>query len=174
MTLLDSALVGGALEVEISELLRQRLVSVVPVASPAAGADWQQAVPAGKAWEVLTLTEQLVTSAAVANREIVVQAKDPNGNLLAQADSPAFQTAGLTTIYSFERGRPYGGSVQTFVGVLPAVDFPLPEGSTIGVATTGLQAADQHSKIVLVVRQWSLTDLELAAAWFARRSDVLE
>lgn len=162
-------LTAGALELGIFELLRQRLVKAVPVAQPAAGADWSASVPAGAAWELLHVKATLTTGAAVANRGPVVRVQDNSGNDFDAYPAAAVQAASLAAEFGWEAG--YGAAVTAILNVASMSEPPplAPQGGLVKVVTANLQAADQWSGILLTVREWSIVSVSQAAEWFSRK-----
>ena len=58
------------------EALWRRVRRLVPVTSPAAGADWLTTVPAGHVYDLVSVQEQLVTSAVAGTRNARLQVND--------------------------------------------------------------------------------------------------
>jgi hypothetical protein len=161
-------LVAGALELTLAELLRQRLVLEVNPANPAAGAEIVQAVPAGEVWELLTIAYRLSTSAAVANRSSAIAVFNPNNLLVAQIDPPAVQAAGAAKDYSYQQeiGAAIAGAVNT--SFLPAQGMSLGPGYQIKTVTAAIDVADQYSRAVIMVRQWSIAEALARAEYIER------
>lgn len=153
-------LIGGAVGQALYELLRQRLVKEVPVAQPAAGAEWSQAVPAGVAWEVLSVAEVLVASAVVANRSPSVQAVDPNGTGALRIPAGVTAAAGSTNRISFAAG--YGDHLNSgaFSAGLPDPPIFVPAGWSLSSLTSALDVGDQYSAVILIVREWSIPGVQ--------------
>lgn len=137
---------------------RSRIVQ--GVAAPAAGADWSQTIPAGHLWRPFSVTAQLLTSAAVANRQAVLVLGDGT-NTFAFLSAPAVQAASTTVVYTW-------ADISTVLALgarqlAPLSDIDLPPGWTIGVATALLDVADQWSAIRLGVidttERWGSLDL---------------
>lgn len=161
--------VAGALEEVLSELLRQRLVSAVPVAQPAAGAEWSQAIGNVSFAELLAVSYQLQTSAVVANRQASLQIKDANGVVLGQTDAPAVQAAGVTRQYVYQRDLGAPQAIVALTQSVPLGESPLQQGWSIGTLTALLDAGDQYRNIVLIVRSWTAEAIVRNAEWIARR-----
>lgn len=142
---------------------RSRLVQVGD--TPAAGADWSVKVPGGHAWRLISVYAQLVTAAAVADRQVNLVLNDNIADFLV-LPPVAVQAASLTNTYSWvEHGN------QAQVGTVQALELPeviLPAGWTVKVSTTNLQAADQWTAPRLLVLDATVRsgpiDLEQAAA----------
>lgn len=162
---LSEDVVAGITELALFEILRQRLQKVVVVPTPAAGADWVQTVPAGVAWEVLSVFERLVTSAVVATRSLNLDFKDPDGTRIIRYPYAAGQAASLTTSYALGAGY---GAIQTTneaCAPLPSPPILVPANWTIQSATNLIDVADQHSLIFLVVREWQIRETLLNVEW---------
>jgi hypothetical protein len=126
---------------------------IITVGAPAAGADWSATVPTPARWRVNALQAQLTTGAAGGNRVPHLVITDGQGHSVYNFPSTANQLANSTAQYSA------GATVMTAqfdnaqVLVLP---YPLKllQTWTIGTLTTGIQAGDQWSNIVLYVKEW--------------------
>lgn len=162
MNALDTA---GAQDLAIFELLRQRLVKSVPVANPAAGADWNAVVPAGCAWELLSAEGTLTTSAAVANRVPNLRIRDAAGLELSRIGPQAVQAATLVGVFSYLVGFGTVAGVSGQQMPLPSPPFFLPSGWQVGSVTTAIDVADQWSAVTLAVREWSGRAVLLALEW---------
>lgn len=163
-----SEAVAGALEVNLAELLRQRLVQELTPVKPAVGAEWSVKVPNVAYWELLSIAYVLTTSAVVANRRTTVQVLDGNGLVVGEVDAIAVQAAGVGQqyVYSEDVGTP-----QTLVADsqgLPAHGVPLTPGWSIATKTALLDVGDQYSAIVVVIREWSFEELVRQAEWLER------
>lgn len=123
---------------------RSRIVQVV--ATPAAGADWSQAVPAGHVWRVLAARALLTADANVANRIPVLTLAD-EGVEVAAVPAVANITAGQAITITWAPGL-YPAAFGTNQGLpLPLVD--LEPGGSIGVSTAGKQVGDTWTAIRL-------------------------
>lgn len=131
------------------------LITFNTVANPAAGADWTYTVGAGGAvgsrQRIIAITAKLVTSAAVATRQVVLAVKS-GATLLWEIAAGATQLASLTQTYNFGPGAPTQTTViaTTLSTGLP-VDFSLGNGFTISSVTTAIDVADQWSAIAVTV-----------------------
>ncbi|HEV3059064.1 MAG TPA: hypothetical protein VGY48_12510 [Vicinamibacterales bacterium] len=129
-------------------------VRSIQVSTPAAGADFLQAVPTGARWELLSVKALLTTAVAVANRSPRLLLDD-GANVLFDGPAPVTQAASLAVVWSWGAGA--GGPVIADAG---AVSSPIPNdvylsaGFRILSSTGLLQAADQWSAINLLVREW--------------------
>lgn len=118
-----------------------------------AGTDFTVTVPTGARWLVQNLEATLVTSAAVATRQVVIEVLDNNGLLCWAAPASSTQTASLTDTYSFTGGVNPGGTAPNFITPLPDV-VQLAQGFKIVTVTTALQAGDQWTAAVINVIEW--------------------
>ncbi len=140
----------------------ERVRRVVPVPSPAAGADWSVAVPGGTLWVVRALKAQLATSAVVANRIPNLRVTDGT-NVVCQIAHQQNITTGTTSILSWIAGWPgpfYGNLNQSLTDWFP--EFPLHGGYVVGPVTANLDAGDQWSAIVATVDEYEVRGLERA------------
>jgi hypothetical protein len=160
-------LYGGALQLALVELLRQRLVTEVIVPNPGVGVEISQVVPAGEVWELLAASYRFTSSAVVANRRSSLRVRDPNARLLAQADAPAVQAAGVAVDYVYEQDLGPAAFVVVSAQQIPMQGTPLPPGFVISTITQLLDVGDFYSNISLMVRQWSPHEVEQNAAWLA-------
>lgn len=128
------------------------LARSVQQANPAAGADVVITVPTGARWLIQSLSAQLVTSAAVANRtpHLVV---DDGANTLFNSPASAAQAAGVTVVYSACGGVQAAFADGAAVLPIPDVSSYL-QGWRIRTLTTNLQAGDQWQNIWLNVIEW--------------------
>lgn len=131
----------------------ERVLRVVPITTPAAGADLSIVVPGGSVWIPRALTATLTTSAAVANRSTMVQLTDGTAVLFTLPTGLA-HAASLAARYSWVNGNDFlvgsvaGGNITSD---LP--DMALPAGYTITTVTTLVDVADQWSKAFLWVEE---------------------
>jgi hypothetical protein len=161
--------VAGALEDVFSELLRQRLVSAVAVAQPAAGAEWSSPIGNVSFVELLAVSYQLVTSAVAANRQSSLLIKDANGIVLGEADAGAVQVAAGTKQYVFQHDLGAPQSIVALTQSVPLGGVPLQPGWSIGSLTGAIDVGDQYKNIVLIVRTWTADAIVRQAEWIARR-----
>ncbi|HWY55752.1 MAG TPA: hypothetical protein VNZ03_14890 [Terriglobales bacterium] len=131
-------------------LAEQRIITL---ASPAVGLDWSAPVPATARWRVNAVQAQLATSAVVANRVPHIIITDGQAHTVYNVPSLTNQVAATTFVYSA------GATVVTAFfdsAVVMALPYPLKmlQNWTIASLTTGIQAGDQWSNIVLFVKEW--------------------
>jgi hypothetical protein len=126
---------------------------VISIPQPAAGAEVLATVPATATWRVQCLQMQLVTSAAVPNRIPHLVVKDSLGVSVYNFPSP--QNQGATTTFQYSAGTTVVSLFFDNAAVL-VLPYPMKLGAnwSIGTLTTGLDVADQYSKIALHVKEW--------------------
>ena len=123
------------------------------VNTPAAGLDWTEVVPLGLQWIVRSVVATLTTSATVANRQPHFQVLDAGARVVVDAPMSAAQVAATTNIYSWFPGASPVNPTGELVAGIP-MELRVPQGFTIRVATTGLQAADQWTLVTLLTEQF--------------------
>ncbi len=128
----------------------------IAVTTPGAGADWTQTVPTGARWRIRGGTAQLVTSAAVATRQVALVIDD-GVNTLFTSESASTQLAGVTQVYDLLPGGTVTTLVSTHQPLFQPVDLILSAGWRIRTSTGAIQAGDQWSAIRLLVEE-SLED----------------
>jgi len=124
----------------------------IEVPAPAAGANPAVAtVPAGKRWTSIdTVFFTLVTSVVVANRVVVLEIYDNNGNLCYQTAQGA-QTAGTTVSYTYSNYAYATTTGNARFTSIPLVS--LPPGWYVKVSAVLIDVADQFSAVDLMVRE---------------------
>lgn len=131
---------------------------VVPIPSPAAGADWSVTVPGGRQWRLAGGSFQLVTSATVASRYAPVLFSIDGIPFFIAANNVA-TTASSTSVFVLQPA--YSPDQGAQMGVYQPQDIPrgwLLPGTTIASNSIGLQAGDQYSAIQLVVEEAWMDD----------------
>lgn len=151
------------------ELLRHRLIRSVSVASPAAGAEWTQAVPAGVSWELLLVRHTLTTSAVVATRFPGVALLDFDGNVATVFPPQAGQAASIAAAHLFIAGLGYSVATAGPVAGMATPPFPVPGGMSLKSSTPGLDAGDQYTAVRLLVREWSAQQVVAQVQWIGRQ-----
>ena len=128
-------------------------VRAFAVTQPAAGADFSQTVPAGLQWRIRAVFVKIVTSATVASRQLTLQFKDDQGNLLFQCPASTTQAASLTGLYSFFPTAPWNVVGTTnFVAPIPP-DLTLADSFVIASSTASIQTGDQLQNIVILLEE---------------------
>lgn len=122
--------------------------------NPAAGAEVAETVPTGARWQLQAFRAELATDGTVVNRRPRLQLADsstfwltiPAPGVIAASQSDQFYwTAGLAQDTVFDADAKIAG--------LP-VPADLPAGHRILTATDNLQAGDNYSGPLFVVREW--------------------
>lgn len=122
------------------------------VQQPAAGADWTYK-HGGPSWLLIrSVTWQLVTSAAVANRASRMQVKFGT-DLVAQYAPSAVQAASLTVVYTAADCGLSSGDPATIMVGLNSQLF-IADNMTLGSNTANIQAADQISAIAIYAEEF--------------------
>lgn len=125
-----------------------------------AGSDWSITVAALQTWRVRSITALFTTSAAVANRNPVLQIVDPGGTVQYTVNlSNGPLTATQTDQVSAAPGTPvaYQGVAPTFQTFVSIPDLVLPAGWTIRTVTAGIQAGDTWTGVAMAVEVADLT-----------------
>ena len=108
-------------------------------AMPATGADWSVSVPAGRLWEIVSITASLATSGVANNREVDLTFTD--GSTFFLVLPPAgLQAASLSRDYTW-----FPGASDLALGL--SISQPMPEmhlsaGYVIAPVTVNLDAGD--------------------------------
>ena len=121
----------------------------VHIPAPAAGAVATYRVAGGDFERLRTISFQLVTAAAAANRIATVSILDQDAAVIARVAAPFLLTAAHTGRFLFGIGVQQAGvnDGATINGLLP--ELFLQPGWSVVIGVTGVQAADQLSGIVL-------------------------
>jgi len=116
----------------------------------AAGLNWELKAPGNAYWRIVSITARLVTSAVVANRQVVLIGDDQTNTFYTQGFSSA-QAATLTIDYCAHTGGSsiLGGTVAT--GALPHMGLLLMPGYRLRASTALLDVADQWSLVTALV-----------------------
>lgn len=136
-------------------LLEQRLVKLIPVASPTAGNEIIAKVPGGVMWEILHFRALLTTSAVVATRLPKLAYRDPDLVTRVTYPSAVSQAASLVNNFDWDAGIGATVSATGIANPLSTPPIPLPSGWTVITATGLLDVGDQWSAVSLLVREWS-------------------
>lgn len=151
------------------ELLRLRLVRVVPIPAPGAGAEVVATVPAGVVWELLTLRYRFATSAVVANRASRPVVRDADGNSVAAIVTPFTQAASSTLDYDYLAGLGVNVGGGPTSQPLPAPPIVMLTGWTVRTVTANIDAGDSYTLASVTVREWSPDQVAAQAQWLGRQ-----
>ena len=125
---------------------------VVPVAQPAAGAEW--IYTADDDVVVHAMRFRLVADATVASRRVKLTCEDASGNIYFHDGCTADTTASQTNAYGASAGRATGSANNNLIPIpLPAQGLPMKAGCKPKSATDFKAAGDQFSQIVLVIER---------------------
>lgn len=126
----------------------------VYVTQPAAGADWSVAGDGRFFTRLVAARWNFTASATVATRFTEFQLKDTNGVIISEVPAGQGMVASTSVQPSLFVGCPVQGSAAQFQtpGFIP--DILIPPGWSWGTVTSGLQAGDQFSSIVLLVQRF--------------------
>lgn len=120
---------------------------VLAPADPAAGTDWTLQATGAATLRIVSLRAVLVTSAAIANRQVRLIADDTE-RVWWEVEASAVQTAGSTTNYCAYTGAVLAGVLGgTFTLPLPQAGLLLLPGHRLRVSTAALDVADQWSAV---------------------------
>lgn len=120
---------------------------VLHPANPAAGADWAISASGAATLRIVSLVARLTTSAAVANRTVVLIADDGENEWYEQP-ATVTQVAGQVTDYAAHTAATPGGATPGVASIpLPNAGLLLLPGNRLRVVTAGLDAADQWSAV---------------------------
>ncbi len=129
------------------------LLRSLTVANPAAGVDWTQAAPTNGRWFLRGGTATLLTSAAIANRQVALVIDD-GASTLFTIEAAAVQAAGATVVYDLIPGDTLTALTATHQPVIIPRDLRLLAGWRVRTSTGLLQAGDQWSAIQLMLEEW--------------------
>lgn len=113
-------------------------------------------VPSGKTWEIKWVWVELVTTATVGNRQIVVVALDNANDVIATVNAGAVQAASITRNYLFAH---HVGDLTSFRNTTyltnPIPEFILPQAFAIRVYDIAAVAAAADDMVVhMLVREY--------------------
>jgi hypothetical protein len=123
-------------------------------ATPAAGAECVETVPALSTWRLLSLRVKLVTSAVVNNRAVSI-IMDDGSIAFSQGLAASFQPASINTTYNFGAAQPpLTGPTNTIQQSGLPTNILLTSGFRIRTSTSFLSAGDQYSQLQYAVEEW--------------------
>lgn len=141
--------------VDAPPLVRHAPPELVIAASPAAGAEFTQAVD-GYWWRLLTIFVRIVTDANAANRTILIEYRDQAGNVYHRNGNPVTYPASQTEDFSFSCFHPRGEWEVSATNLVPLAPLMLPPTHVFAIAVTNVQATDQLSRIRYVVERFKI------------------
>ncbi len=121
---------------------------------PAAGSPFVEAVPTGARWQLLRFACGFLASAAVAARVVRLRLLT-NVDISALVMGPQSVAASESWFFTFAPGLPHVATVtgRTEQASLPDPAFLRP-GDSFDTSTVNIQAGDQFSSGIYVVREW--------------------
>lgn len=167
MSTLADECVGGAVELALYELLRQRLTQAVLVPNPGAGNEITAKVPGGATWEVLGLRFTFAASAVVANRRPNMRILDGQGNVVYHFDANGVIAAGASNGVGYYAGLGTVEAVSQLLQPLPSPPAIALPGWSVVTNTVALDVGDTFTGVVLVMREWNASEVLAQAQWIA-------
>lgn len=126
--------------------------------NPAAGADVVVTVPSGARWRFVSFRGTLTTAVAAGNR-LVSLVIDDGVNLFAESPSNFTQGPSIVNTYNWFDSAQYLAAPFNLRTLAPSPSLCyLHRSFRISTQTTGIQAADQWSSVVLLVQEWFEND----------------
>lgn len=138
-------------------LVRYGLPEYVLGASPAAGADFTQAVDGNFFARLISVHARLVTDANAANRTVCVEYRDGNGNRYMLSGTATTQAATLTADWIFSAFQPATVAAVDTSNLVPLVPMLLLPTHDFRVHVVNVQAGDQLSRIRFVWERFYTT-----------------
>jgi hypothetical protein len=141
----------------LSPLEGPGFIRSVTNASPGAGADWNFPVPTNARWRVISGDAQLVTGAAVANRQVELQVLAV-AQIVYTGPSIVNQVATTTVLYSWTGLGPYTpiNAQRAILPIPPGLYLSANAGGAQSLAsnTVNIQGADLWGAQALGVEEW--------------------
>lgn len=121
----------------------------IVVANPVAGADWTFTVPTNATWRLISISEILVTSAAVANRSPKIRLNFFSGGRFFRTGNSVRVVASTNILIAAAAGGAFVGDITDSMQLSLPVGTRVRSGDVIASETLNLDAADQYSQIVI-------------------------
>lgn len=135
-------------------LQRYGIPSYVIGTNPAAAGSFTRTVDGGVFERYVAISCRLVTDANVANREVVVQYRDSDGNVIDQNGINSVVTAGSTEDFFFNAFQPLVVVTVNSSALIPLHPVMLLPTWSMRILLVNAQAGDQLSRIRLVLEQF--------------------
>lgn len=145
-------------ELDAPPLWRYGLPEFFRAASPAAGANFSQALGGSFYARLVTLFVRLVTDANVANRTLRVEYLDTDGAVYEVAGNPVTYPANSTEDYSFSVWQGQGEWEVAATNLVPLHPTLLPPTHSFRILVNSIQAGDQLSRISWTWERFYTTD----------------
>lgn len=126
--------------------------------TPAAGADFQLNIDGRFYTRFLSVFARLTTSAAVANRELVLEYRDIQGQRWMLSGSAVVQTASLTVDYIFDTYRQQVIQPSDTSQLLACPAYMLAPGMQLKLHVVNLDVADQVSRVRIMWERFYSTN----------------
>lgn len=138
---------------DISEKqVKSGYLRVVAGTDPAAGSEILETVPTNARWDLVSIRMQLVTSAAVANRQPRLFLDDGTNEFWRAAVTGNI-TASLTTQITAGRGLVREAISTTVISIALPNDTELLQGWRIGTSTVAMDAGDNYAVPIMYVKE---------------------
>lgn len=141
-------------------LIRQSPPQLVAGASPAAGANFAQAVNDGLWWRLVSVFFRLVTSADVADREGTIEYRDAEGNVYARFGAPVELTADTTADFYFSSFRAQPDWPVNSTVVAPLDPIMLPPSHSFNIVVAAIDDTDAITRVRYVVEKFYIPTYE--------------
>lgn len=128
-------------------LIRYGFPELVSGTSPAAGADFSQAIGGQSFVRLVSLFVRLVTDGTVANREVVLEYLTAEGNRYALAGAPVTVAASSTYDYAFNTFQPTAEWPCDSTILVPLLPMVLRPTDSFKLHVVNVAAGDQLSRI---------------------------
>lgn len=126
----------------------------VRVDSPAAGAEFELTVPAGRVWRLISLRCLLTTDATVQTRLTNLDFLDGSDIYLSTGSSGGVPASTNGSVTLAPGTPPFNASATDLQWLGAPNNLLLRPGDIIRSRTENIVAADQYSQIVLRVEEW--------------------
>ena len=120
---------------------------VVPQTPPGAGLNFTYTCEPAWIQRLLVVTATFVADANVADRTVLLEYLDGNGNIFYREGQGAVVQATTTETYSFNAFRGDADFDTNGFAFLPLLPIWLTGGQSVRIAASGIQATDQFSAI---------------------------
>ena len=125
----------------------------VPVANGTLGADITAGVPANARWKFKAFTGSLISSAAIANRDVSISMA-PTSSTIILTNAIVDQPASVTYDYGAAVWYTPTGLFPSKVELSVPADLVLISGGAVSTVTANIQAGDQWVSMTLQVEEW--------------------
>lgn len=134
-------------ELDAPPLARYGLPEYTRAVSPAAGANFTQAIGGSFYVRLVTLFARLVTDANVANRTLRLEYLDQQNNVYDVQGNPVTYPANSTEDYSFSVWQGQGEWEVAATNLVPLHPLLLPPTHSFRILVNSIQVGDQLSRI---------------------------